>query len=78
MPRLIAKVQFNSVARRQVQTERVYQLFVKIGRRWNRLYDLKAASHGDAFREAMLRLKPEHFDKQIRLEEKTPKGPLRG
>lgn len=48
---------------------RVYQLFVKMGRRWNWLCDLNAASHADAFREAMLRLEPEHFDKQIRLEE---------
>lgn len=54
-----------------LQKKRVYRLFVKIGRRWKWLCDLNADSHEDAFRQAMLRLEPENFDKQIRLEEKS-------
>jgi hypothetical protein len=42
---------------------------VKIDSRWTWLCDIEAESHSEAFRVAMTCLKPEHYDKPIRLEQ---------
>jgi hypothetical protein len=46
-----------------------YQLYVKVDRRWERISDITAKSHAEALRQAISRLKPEHYDKPIRLEQ---------
>jgi hypothetical protein len=51
-----------------VNQSRTYQLYVKVAGRWTWLCDIQAATHADAFRDAMLCLKPEHYDKPIKLE----------
>lgn len=48
-----------------------YQLFVRDGDDWIHISDITADTHRGAFRKAMVRLKPEHYDKQIRLEQKS-------
>jgi hypothetical protein len=46
-----------------------YELGVKINGRWKSLCQIEATNHTTAFRKAMLCLKPEHYDKPIRLEQ---------
>lgn len=46
-----------------------YELYARIGGRWEFLCRIDAAGHPEAFRQAMLCLKPEHYDKEIRLEQ---------
>ncbi len=55
-------------ARLGALNRRTYQLYVKLDGRWTWLCDIEADSHAKAFQEAMLCLKPEHYDKPIRLE----------
>jgi hypothetical protein len=50
-----------------------YRLYVKMSKRWRRLCEIEAESHAQAFRKAILCLQPEHYDKQIRLEQVEPK-----
>lgn len=60
---------------------KTYQLHVKLDGRWQWLCDIEAESHSDAFRQAVLCLKPEHYDKPIRLEQVMGAGerkPTRG
>ncbi len=49
-----------------------YQLYVQLEGRWEWICDIQASSHSVAFRKAMLCLKPEHYDKPIRLEQAAP------
>jgi hypothetical protein len=46
-----------------------YQLYVKVDGRWVWLSDVKAQTHPEALRQAIGALKPEHYDKPIRLEQ---------
>ncbi len=49
--------------------ERCYSLSVRVDTRWVHVRVILARSHGQAFRKALLALKPEYQDKPIRLEE---------
>jgi len=50
-----------------------YQLYVKVARIWKWEATIEASDHQTAFREAISMIKPEHYDKAIRLEqEDTP------
>ena len=57
---------------------RAYQLYVKVGRRWVPVCTIRAASHPEALRQAIACLEPEHYDKPIRLEQKTERNPPPG
>ena len=57
------------VVARTLHGLKTYQLTVKVGAHWQRLCDIEAQSHREAFRKAMTLLKPEHYDKPIRLEQ---------
>ena len=54
-----------------------YDLFVKAEGRWRRVRVIQAASHAEALRRAIARLRPEHYDKPIRLQqaEEAPPTP---
>lgn len=49
-----------------------YGLYVKMNGHWQWIASVSAESHADAFRLAMTKLKPEHYSKQIRLEQESP------
>ncbi len=53
-----------------------YQLYAQVDGRWVWLCDIHASTHSVAFQKAMLFLKPEHYDKPIRLEQVTDARPL--
>jgi hypothetical protein len=46
-----------------------YNLYVKTNGHWQWVCSIVAENHPDAFRQAMTKLKPEHYSKQIRLEQ---------
>jgi hypothetical protein len=48
-----------------------YLLHVKVGDDWACIAHIEAPNHAAAFREAMIRLNPDHHDKQIRLEQQS-------
>jgi len=48
---------------------KTYQLGAKVDGRWCRVCLIEAASHPEALRQAIARLQPEHYDKQIRLQQ---------
>ena len=50
-----------------------YNLYVNVDGRWEWVAEVRAASHVLAFRQAMLALKPQHYDKQIKLEQAAPR-----
>jgi hypothetical protein len=47
---------------------KTYQRYFKVAGRWQWVSDIRATSHSEALRHAMSRLKPEHYDKPIRVE----------
>jgi CheY-like chemotaxis protein len=51
-----------------------YQLYVRVGPSWEWVCEVAAPSHGEALREAITRLRPEHHDKPIRVEQ-GPRDP---
>ena len=55
-------------------SERVFNLYVKVANRWILECELSAPTQPEAMRKAIGCLKPEHYDKAIRLEpvEKIP------
>jgi hypothetical protein len=57
---------------------KTYRLYVQLAGRWQWLCDIKAESHAHAFKEAMLCLQPEHYDKPIRLEQDPVRGTASG
>ena len=48
---------------------KAYQLYAKVGRRWVPVCTIRAADHAGALRQAIALLKPEHYDKPIRLQQ---------
>ncbi len=49
-----------------------YNLYVKGNGHWDFVCEIEAADHSEALRSAMTKLKPEHYSKQIRLEQEEP------
>jgi hypothetical protein len=48
-----------------------YHLYVKVDGVWQHAATVRADDHAKAFRKAMTLLKPEHYDKQIKLEQEV-------
>jgi hypothetical protein len=46
-----------------------YHLYVKTDGKWEWVAGVEASDHRRAFQAAMLILRPQHYDKQIRLEQ---------
>ena len=46
-----------------------YSLYVWTNGHWQWVFSISAENHQEAFRQAMTRLKPEFYSKQIRLEQ---------
>lgn len=56
---------------------KTYSLYVKRGGQWERVGTIYAMTHPEALREAIAKVKPEHYDKPIRVEqEEGPGGSL--
>lgn len=51
-----------------------YHLYVKVEGKWQWVSTIEARDHRQAFSSAMLTLKPEHYDKPIRLEQEEAPG----
>ena len=51
-------------------------MLLKIDEEWRLFATIRAENHSEAFRQAMLILKPEHIDKQLRLEEEADEATL--
>lgn len=54
---------------RQAAAENRYHLYARLDGRWTWQCDVRAASHGEAFRQAIACLRPEHDSLPIRLEQ---------
>jgi hypothetical protein len=52
-----------------------YNLYVSIDGRWEFAFEVRAKSHSEAFRQAMMALRPEHYDKPIKLEQAVAAAP---
>jgi hypothetical protein len=50
-------------------TTGLYQLYVNVEGRWQWVCDIVAGDHAEAFRKAVSCMKPEHYDKRIRVEQ---------
>jgi hypothetical protein len=48
--------------------DNLYQLFLKIDGRWRLIDNIYAPTHDEATRKAMASLKPDQFDKPMKLE----------
>jgi hypothetical protein len=53
-----------------------YNLYVSIDGRWEFVAEVRARSHSEAFRAAMLALRPEHYDKPVKLEQPAIAPPI--
>jgi hypothetical protein len=48
---------------------KIYQLYIKVGRIWQWELTIQAEDHPSALRQAIAKIRPEHFDKAIRVEQ---------
>ena len=53
---------------------KTYVLYVKVDGQWQRAGAIHAKDHAAALRRAIAQLKPEHYDKPIRVEQEEGQG----